>query len=436
MNNFSIIGSRSHSLRKGEKMYDRLKKLSMKGVMKRLGAGIIALLIILFVAGQSFLKLAKGPQDLYQLTVDQLPNSYVEGDINVILGAYAEYYVENDDGTEEITDNYYIIPVGEEEFVGLAVNKEDFGTADQIYNETYDYMMGYRDDLSTSMKVTGTINKMEDEVYEFYEEWFMTSGILENPTKEKFERVALPYVLEIDKVGKLDTYIVYLLAALSVILVLAMLYAFIAGITGLYLRPVKKYITKHQDLYSEERVESDFMNATTIENVMVGNTWTFYTKGCKTYMIENKDIVWAYLEETTHRVNGIKSGVSKSLVLYNQKKKKLAIPMKKSNYVNSVLGIYSHTQPHMVIGFSEELKQCFNKDFESFLKLPYQNQANQEQDFENDSPKTEFTSAEGDSYMDNTDDTANVNVRDNDKSSTDEDYEDNITLDKNDNDEE
>lgn len=415
-------------------MYDQLKKLSMKGVMKRLGAGIVALLIILFVAGQSFLKLAKGPQDLYQLTVDQLPNSYVEGDINVILGAYAEYYVENDDGTEEVTDNYYIIPVGEEEFVGLAVNKEDFSTADQIYNETYDYMMGYRDDLSTSMKVTGTINKMEDDVYEFYEEWFMTSGILENPTKEEFERVALPYVLEIDKVGKLDTYIVYLLAALSVILVLAMLYAFIAGISGLYLRPVKKYITKHQDLVSEERVESDFMNATTIENVMVGNTWTFYTKGCKTYMIENKDIVWAYLEETTHRVNGIKSGVSKSLILYNQKKKKLAIPMKKSNYVNSVLGIYSHTQPHMVIGFSEELKKCFNKDFETFLRIPYQNQEQSEQEAGNNSTKNNFTSEEGSSSTDKTND--NVTTGDNYNGSSDENYEDNITLNKNEDDEE
>ncbi|MDF2587022.1 MAG: hypothetical protein K0S41_863 [Anaerocolumna sp.] len=415
-------------------MYDQLKKLSMKGVMKRLGAGIVALLIILFVAGQSFLKLAKGPQDLYQLTVDQLPNSYVEGDINVILGAYAEYYVENDDGTEEVTDNYYIIPVGEEEFVGLAVNKEDFSTADQIYNETYDYMMGYRDDLSTSMKVTGTINKMEDDVYEFYEEWFMTSGILENPTKEEFERVALPYVLEIDKVGKLDTYIVYLLAALSVILVLAMLYAFIAGISGLYLRPVKKYITKHQDLVSEERVESDFMNATTIENVMVGNTWTFYTKGCKTYMIENKDIVWAYLEETTHRVNGIKSGVSKSLILYNQKKKKLAIPMKKSNYVNSVLGIYSHTQPHMVIGFSEELNKCFNKDFETFLRIPYQNQEQSEQEAGNNSTKNNFTSEEGSSSTDKTND--NVTTGDNYNGSSDENYEDNITLNKNEDDEE
>lgn len=417
-------------------MYDQLKKLSMKGVMKRLGAGIVALLIILFVAGQSFLKLAKGPQDLYQLTVDQLPNSYVEGDINVILGAYAEYYVENDDGTEEVTDNYYIIPVGEEEFVGLAVNKEDFSTADQIYNETYDYMMGYRDDLSTSMRVTGTINKMEDDVYEFYEEWFMTSGILENPTKEEFERVALPYVLEIDKVGKLDTYIVYLLAALSVILILAMLYAFIAGISGLYLRPVKKYITKHQDLVSEERVESDFMNATTIENVMVGNTWTFYTKGCKTYMIENKDIVWAYLEETTHRVNGIKSGVSKSLILYNQKKKKLAIPMKKSNYVNSVLGIYSHTQPHMVIGFSEELKKCFNKDFETFIRIPYQNQEQSEHEAGNNSTKNNFTSEEGSSSTDKTNDTVNVTTGDNYNGSSDENYEDNITLNKNEDDEE
>lgn len=48
------------------------------------------------------------------------------------------------------------------------------------------------------------------------------------------------------------------------------------------------------------------------------------------------------------------------------------IPMKKVDHVNALMNQFSQQQPHIVIGFSEELKKCFKKDFNSFLNLSAQ----------------------------------------------------------------
>jgi predicted nucleic acid-binding protein len=85
--------------------------------------------------------------------MDELPGAYVEGDINALIDIFAEYYVENDDGSEDTTDNYYIVPIGEEEYFALKVNEADFDIATQIYDETYEYFLKRDGDTSLTIEV-------------------------------------------------------------------------------------------------------------------------------------------------------------------------------------------------------------------------------------------------------------------------------------------
>ncbi len=352
-------------------LFEQLKKMSMKSVKKRLLASIVILIILLAVFGSSFYKLIKGPEALYSLPVNELPNAYVEGDINVMVDIFAEYYEENDDGSEDILKNYYIIPIGEEEYFALEVKQNDFDIANQVYDETYEYLIGERDALTTSMKVTGTVKKMNDDTYDYYMDWFETSGFAEEPAAESIESIALPYVLQMDYVGNFDYFIVYIALGVSGIVLLYAVIILTKGLSGAYISPIKKYIKDNENILSIERLESDYENAVPVENIRAGEGWTYFFRGSKARIIKNTDIIWAYLEEVTHKTNGIKTGVTKSLILYTKDKKKHSISMKSSSGVNSVLDVYSQTQPHIVIGFSEDLKNCFNKDFDTFVRLPY-----------------------------------------------------------------
>jgi hypothetical protein len=354
-------------------MFEELKKQSRKSVLGRICLGAIIIVVLLVISFTSIQKLIQGPKDLYSLSANELPDEYITGDINVIIDIFAEYYVENDDGTEDVTDSYYIIPVGEEEYIALEIKEENFEIANQIYNETYDYLMGYREDLSTYMTIEGSINEMSDEIYEYYEDWFYESGILDNPTPEEIDRFALPYVIQIDYVGGFESTTVYLMIAGMGLVLLYAIVITLKLLTGAYIAPIKKFIQRNQTELNEERLEVNYQNAVPVETLRIGQNLTFYFKGSKANVKKNEDLIWAYLEEVTHRVYGIKSGVSKSLVIYDKDKKKVTIPMKKKENVISALTAFAQVNPHMVIGFSEELKTCFKEDYETFKKIPYMN---------------------------------------------------------------
>jgi len=352
-------------------MLDELKRLSLKKVRNRLIAGIILVVIILAVFGSSFYKLIKGPEDLFSLPVEKLQNSYTEGDIDVLIDVFAQYYSENDSGTENIIKDYYVVPIGEKEYFALEVKPDDFGIAKKIYDETYEYIIGAKEELTTSMKVTGTISRMNDELYDYYMDWFESSGLLADISAENMKDIALPYVLRTDYIGHFEYTFVYVVLAAVCIIFLYAVIILIKGLTGGYLSSVKKYIKSNEGLINTEKIESDYEHAPQVENIRIGEEWFYFFQGAKARIIKNTDIIWAYLEEITHRTNGIKTGVTKSLIIYTRDKKKHTVAMKSSSNVNTILSAFSNTQPHMVIGFNEDLKKCFQKDFDTFVRLPY-----------------------------------------------------------------
>lgn len=350
-------------------MFEQLKKQSMKSALLRILLCAVIIIIAIVVMKNSLLKMYEGPKDLESLSMEEVPNSYVNTDVYAILSNFAEYYQTSDDGTETVTDQYYIIPVGEEEFIGLEIDAEDNTRAQQIYDETYEYLNGTRNELTTTLAVTGTINKMDDEIYDYYKEWFETSGYLENPTQEEIDNIALPYILQVDYIGGFEDYIVYVAIFIIAVCLLCIFIILIKSLSGAYLYDIKKFLRNNESNINQDRLEADFLSATQIESIYMGKTCIYYYKGSHAKILANKDIIWAYLENITHRTYGIKTGVSKFLILYTNDKKMYKIPMKKVDNVNVVLNQFSQQQPHIVIGFSEELKKCFKKDFNAFKNL-------------------------------------------------------------------
>lgn len=355
-------------------MLELLKKQSLKQITKLIGFMFGIMILILIVFGANFIKLVKGPVELSSLSLDEIPNAYVEFDVDMILDSFVETYNESEDGKQTSTDMHYIIPLNEEMYFTLHVGSGEFDTAEELLIDTYDY---YFTDASseppTTWRVKGTINKLEGEYLEYYNTYLLeTAGF----TQEEIDTYTMPYVLDVDYIGKYNSGVTYGALALFIILLLCAIINLIKGLSGMSLNPIKKYIKDHEDSINIEKLEADYLNGKSIDNVKVGQIWTFFFNGSKAQVVKNEDLIWIYRQERTHRFYGFKIYQMKSLIMFTKNKKKYTATLKDSSDIDYVIETISQDHPHIVTGYSDELEKCFKKDFENFVKLPYTSENN------------------------------------------------------------
>jgi hypothetical protein len=353
-------------IRGGQRMFDSLKKLSMKQVMKKVSIAFGIMVIILISFGPSYMKLIEGPKDLSALSIEEMPGAYVKGELYYIFDQFAYYYNENDDGTEDITDQYYFILIGEDKLMGLHVKTDDFEIANQIFNESYDFDYGQREELTTSWQLKGTINKMEGEVLEFFQSYFVEAGV----DAGEVENYSIPYVLEVDYVGSFDSFAVYASLAVFILLLAYVIITLVKGAAGVYISPIKKYISKNELTVALESMESDYTGAKSIDNFIIGPKWSYFFHGNKAQVVENSTLLWVYRENNTQRLYGIKIHDKKSLIMYTKDKKKLVASMHHNYDIDSVIEELVKQIPGLVTGYSKELEKSFKKDFENFGRQP------------------------------------------------------------------
>ena len=147
-------------------------------------SGFFKVIAIFLVVGVlctifGFIELAdskKTPIDLATISDDQIEKgAIVEGDIYYNFGVFET--VENKrNGVTESTYYRYVIPVGEESYMGIQItDKSMIATMDTQTNETYDMMDGKIEDTTTSVHVKGKIVGMDKEDAGYFKD-FMSSG--------------------------------------------------------------------------------------------------------------------------------------------------------------------------------------------------------------------------------------------------------------------
>ena len=190
--------------------------------MKRFG-GVLAFI------GAIFLILSFREGVAYMLPhVDLYADETNVSDIGSLKMVEAEVYASFDYfASETTTENgrktseqfYYIIPAynGEEMYyIGVKVNQSKSRTLDKIIDITYDYLMGYSDEMGeTTVNVTGCLKKMNKEEKKYYFEWFEEMEWFEN--EKEMNTYALP--LYIDDLVKPETNMFMVLGGGAVLLV-------------------------------------------------------------------------------------------------------------------------------------------------------------------------------------------------------------------------
>ena len=175
--------------------------------MKRLP--IIPVVILLVIAVMA-LRIAlpqwiitlKTPVDFNTLAEEEIRSGIrVEGDVYAILDSFAteESWTENGDGSvtpKKTSGYYYIIPIGEESYMGLEVSAGTHGDYDAVASDTWDYLIGTTETLDTvPVHFEGYIAPMEGDLYTYFVEWFQDTEHFGVTDAETIETYALPYML-------------------------------------------------------------------------------------------------------------------------------------------------------------------------------------------------------------------------------------------------
>lgn len=344
-------------------MLEILKKKSSKSAFTRIIISIIIIVGCLLITKFSVIDFIKGGTKLAgDFDPAALEGEYVSFDAKYLVEEYVEHTSTNTDTNKTTTtgNSYIVYDYDDDVYFGIYLPYSDQSTAYKLIDESWAWMAGEIDDVSTSITVEGTWTPLTGELLTYYDE---TAALLFDTADLDF---VLPYYIDSDSINGVSFSTFYILMVIFIIAVIYLIYTIARFLGGSYDKAIKKYLTANPSI-SLANIEADFMAATVVNGIRIGKNWTVYITGTRANIFSNRDIVWAYYYKRTGR-NSLSQ-----INAYTIQKDTITIPVSES-CANQILDLYATEQPHMVTGFSADLEKTYKKDFPAFLNMKY-NQA-------------------------------------------------------------
>ena len=127
--------------------------------------------------------------------------------------------------------------------------------------------------------------------------------------------------------------------------------------------PIYKSLTRYGDPQTIiKQIESEMtLGSDQLDKLQVTPKWALTSSRTKFDAVYLKDAVWMYKMVTQHRTNGIPTGKSFKVLIYDKHGHLMEVPTKK-NTVEDMLQMIYQRAPWMIIGFSDELQEMWKND--------------------------------------------------------------------------
>ena len=350
-------------------MFEELKKKILKSSLLW---SIILIIAGLGLAGWNAMDAfyaATGYVSFTQLTPDQIKSQLVDIDVTE---AYGCFLIEGEENTkthqQKITHLYYIIPTGDiyatdYRYMSIRVPASYESKMDAISDNTGNGI------ISDPLRLSGKIKKLSSEDYSYFESYFKEAGF----SDEEIAQATIPYNIDVfaSKASMSGVYIVLFGAGVALLIFGIFRIAKVAG--GSSLKKLRKDIAATG--YSESMIDSDYHSAKSFDKkgmLKIGRLMTYYISGSDARAIPNNKIMWAYQNTVTHRTNGVKTGTTYNVMIFDEiTPKGHSFSVANESIAQDMLALINTMLPWVVVGYSDELKKLYNKDRSQFLQLRY-----------------------------------------------------------------
>ncbi len=367
-------------------MLEQLKKASLKKKMPAIIILFIAAVALLVYLGPDFITWAKGPVKFEDLSMDEIKDQYVTMTFELTFGTYATETTTTTRNGAKISEKesmqYHAVLIGGLdpymysdkmfEYVGLAIPSKYFDTVKIIDRNSYKFFEDYDlRQLDTTMQITGEIFPMDDEMLRYYKKFFSYGDY----SDEEFIQCCAPYYIKVDQLSHGHVDFVIAGNVLAVVLLVIAIYMLIRALTGGYQSKLVKSLKAQGD--SElQRAESDYASAAEpVKGFKVGRTYLFNCSSAKTEIIPLRQVAWAYTHQTDHQKYGRTVSTTYNIMLYTEDKKLHQLLMPSKDACNQFIDELNRKCPAGIFGYSDQLKQMFNKNYDEFTRLRRQKEA-------------------------------------------------------------
>lgn len=324
------------------------KKSKRKAIITFAVCMLFAAGILLLTWNELFQYLEGGIHDLNALQDKEIGKMVVEGDVYFLVDYYS--YVEEGG---EITEKDYLLPVGEQSFIGLVAETGDLTELDDIMQQSQEYMMEERDVIEKSVHVRGTIVEMPEEQLQYYKEYY---GELDWGGEEIF----LPYCIQLNTIGRQEMWFYVVLCVIFLILVIAAVRTLVKSIKGDYEKMITDYCTQSGSYeHTLSKIESFYQMTRAVGGIRISADYCMFPDGKKTVFMESNNLLWAYQSTTEHRTYGIKTGETYMLVLCTRGGDSYSLSVNSLEMVQELLKRIQDILPFVILGYSKELEQIF-----------------------------------------------------------------------------
>lgn len=366
-----------------------LEQLKKESIRKKMPAVIILLIIavaLLAYYGPDFVTWVKGPVTFEDLSKDEIRDQYVSMTFELTFGTYATETTTTTRNGSKVSEResmqYHAVLIGGLdpylysdkmfEYVGLAVPSKYFDTVKIIDSNSDKFFEDYDlRHLTTNMQVTGIIAPMDDEMRGYYRTFFKYGDY----SDEEFEQCCAPYYIKVDQLS--HGHVDFVLAAnvLAVVLLVIAVYMLVRALTGGYQSGLVKVLKAQGDM-ELQRADTDYATAAEpVKGIKVGRSYLFNCTSARTEIIPLRQVAWVYTHQTNHQKYGRTVSTSYNIMLYTEDKKQHPLAMPGKDACNQLIDDLNKKCPAGIFGYSDQLKQLFNKNFEEFTRLRRQKEA-------------------------------------------------------------
>ncbi len=349
-------------------MFAEFKSKILKG---SIFISILCIIIGLGLAGwnatDAFYSVA-GYKDFTQLKPEEIKSQLVKVDLTENFGSYLEEQSKNTKtGSVKTTHLYYIIWTGDD-------NAEDWRYMTIKVPARYEKQMDamtentYNEIRSEAIPFTGKIKKLDNEEYSYFKSTLKELGL----SDADIQTMTLPYYIDYgDQTAMTVLYL--LLFGAGMVLLIYGIFRLAKAAGGSSLKKLRQDIAAAG--YTEAAVEADYREAQSYDKkgiLKVGRLMTYYIAGSNARAIPNAKMIWAYQTTVTHRTNGVKTGTTYNIMIFDELTPKgHTFPVANESIAKDMLTHINATLPWVVAGYSDELKKLYNKDRTQFLQLRY-----------------------------------------------------------------
>lgn len=354
-----------------------LNQLKRKALQNRLILAVVLFVvavIVLWISDFAIFTFLAGPKQMDDMPLDELVGSYVETDVWGMYDYYA-YTEQTKNGVSVgITEKEYIVPVGEMEYMGVAVPKQRIDDAEDLLERTIAYLDDETGEVEVgeTMHVRGYVSEMDAQTRGFYYE---TVGY--DDMDAQTQAMFLPIVLRDGTVAGDTTEVeMWLFTAIALVIIGLGVYGVINAAIGGYQSSIRKACAAGADPETTmEHIERFYEDTQPIGNVRADENWVMLQSGVNTELLRAQDIAWIHMSTVQHRVYFIPTGKSHALAVWTRDGKKHEVAMPKQEDMQNAHEHLFNCLPEAVFGYSEALAQQFNRDRASFPEIAKQQHA-------------------------------------------------------------